>query len=260
VGLAAAKGLALRLGKPLCAVHHLEAHIYSVFLAPGAPRPEEALPCVALVVSGGHTSLVRVEALGRYRVLGQTIDDAAGEAFDKGANLLGLGYPGGPVMDKRAREGDPRRHRFPRGRQRRETMPLPDLDPALCFSFSGLKTALLYRLKDHPLSGDAQEMADLVASYQEAIVDALVDRTRRALRGERCLAVCGGVSLNSRLRAKLTDLAGKLGVRLLLAIPAHCADNAAMVAGLASAGHGIWGEPALAMDAEPDAPIGAHLP
>jgi N6-L-threonylcarbamoyladenine synthase len=135
-------------------------------------------------------------------------------------------------------------------------MPLPDLDPALCFSFSGLKTALLYRLKDHPLSGDAQEMADLVASYQEAIVDALVDRTRRALRGERCLAVCGGVSLNSRLRAKLTDLAGKLGVRLLLAIPAHCADNAAMVAGLAGAGHGIWGEPALAMDAKPDAPIG----
>jgi N6-L-threonylcarbamoyladenine synthase len=258
VGLAAAKGLALRLGRPLCAVHHLEAHIYSIFLARGAPSPAEVGPFIALVVSGGHTSLVRVEALGRYRILGQTIDDAAGEAFDKGANLLGLGYPGGPVMDRIGRTGNPRAIRFPRGRPKRGGLPAAaGLDPALCFSFSGLKTALMYHLRDHPPGGDPARVGDIVASYQEAIVDALAERCRRALNGERYLAACGGVSLNSRLRARLQEVARREGVGLLLAEPAHCADNAAMVAGVAGAGLGAWGDGAMDADAEPNAVLGA---
>jgi N6-L-threonylcarbamoyladenine synthase len=255
VGLSAAKGLALRLGRPLFAINHIEAHIYSPFLSDGAPSLEESCPMLSLVVSGGHTSLVLVTAPRQYRVLGQTVDDAAGEAFDKGANLLGLGYPGGPAIDKAARGGDAARIRFPQGRQKGGNLRLEGMDPSLCFSFSGLKTALLYHLRDHPLSGNPADLSDVAASYQEAIVEALISRCRRALPGARCLAAGGGVSLNGRLRARMQEVAASAGARLLLAEPKYCADNAAMIAGLAGAGSGLRGEAAMLADADPSLPL-----
>ena len=256
VGIAAAKALALSLNKPLCAVNHLEAHIYSIFLRDGAPPVEEICPFVALVVSGGHTCIVRVEGLGRYKLLGQTVDDAAGEAFDKGANLLGLGYPGGPAIEKKSRGGGVDFVHFPRGRQRKKHGRLGGLDPDLCFSFSGLKTALLYYLKDHPLSGDDKELSSIAASYQEAVIDALVQRCRRAMHDELCLAGVGGVVSNSRLRSKLSELATALNIRIILAEQRYCMDNAAMVAGLAGTGMGVRGDEAMAIDAEPNLSIG----
>jgi N6-L-threonylcarbamoyladenine synthase len=235
VGLAAAKALAIRLDRPLFGVNHLEAHVYSVFLGAEASRPEALGPWLALVISGGHTCLVRADGVGRYRLLGRTLDDAAGEAFDKGATLLHLGYPGGPAIERAAAEGgDPAAVAFPRGYPRRLPLRLAGLDPGLCFSFSGLKTALLYYLRDHaPTAGQRPTPADLAASYQEAIVDTLVGRTDAALVGLGTLVVAGGVALNRRLRARLTALAARTGIRLLLAAPVYCTDNAAMVAGLA---------------------------
>ena len=251
VGLSAGKALALRMDKPFCAINHVEAHVYSPFIGADAPRLEDVCPFISLVVSGGHTTLLRVEGLGQYELLGQTLDDAAGEAFDKGANLLGLGYPGGPVIDKTARGGDPAYVRFPRGRLRSTRGKLFGLDPAWCFSFSGLKTALLYYLKDHPLDGDKARLRDLCASYQEAIVDALVKRCEAVSGRARALSVVGGVSLNSRLRTRVREVAGERNMPLLLAAPGFCADNAAMIAGLAGAGGGLTGADALAADATP---------
>lgn len=255
VGLSAAKGLAFRLGKPLLGINHIEAHLYSVFLDEDAPLPGTVTPFTALVVSGGHTCLVRAEALGSYLILGQTVDDAAGEAFDKGAKLLGLGFPGGPAIDKAARGVVPRAVKFPLGRQKKDRDCISGMNPDMCFSFSGLKTALLYHLRDNPVVGDATATAEVAASYQEAIVDALVRRCRLAVRGTRCLAVGGGVSLNSALRARLQSMADELGLRLLLAKPRYCADNAAMVAGLAGMGLGICGDAAFSLDADPNLPL-----
>ena len=232
IGVAAAKSLALRLQRPLVAINHIEAHLYSAFLDPAAPDPALACPLLALIVSGGHTCLVRMSAPGVYRLIGQTLDDAAGEAFDKGANLLGLGYPGGPAIDRAAQTGNPHAVRFPRGLTRRPHHHDPERD-LLCLSFSGLKTALLYHLRDNPLKPDDPRLSDLAASYQEAIVDSLVRRTDDALRDEPFLAVVGGVSLNRQLRQQMATLAARRGVRLLLAPTAYCADNAAMIAGLA---------------------------
>ena len=256
VGLAAAKSLALRLDRPLVPVDHMEAHLYSAFLSHAIRRPEDYCPLLVLIVSGGHTSLVRMAAPGRYAMLGQTIDDAAGEAFDKGAALLQLGYPGGPAIDRAAVDGNPKAVSFPRGLMRRrhavtaDGLPTGEFD----FSFSGLKTALLYHLKALPPEARSPaRIADIAASYQEAIVDTLVTRTAEALRDdERGLAVVGGVSLNRRLRAKIAEMAKARGVPLLLATPAHCTDNAAMVAGLAGSTfpQADRGDP-MALDADP---------
>ena len=209
VGVSSAKALAAARRLPLVPVDHLHGHVVASTLQPDPIEP----PYLCLVASGGHTFLARVDSESGYEVLGQTLDDAAGEAFDKGARLLGLGYPGGPELDRLAREGDPEAFDFPRATP-------GDLD----FSFSGLKTALLYKLRDEP---DA-ERADVAASYQRAIVDALVSRTRKALdrEGLRKLAIGGGVAANSELRAAVEQL----GVPVWVAPPELCTDNAAMIA------------------------------
>ncbi len=253
VGLSSAKALALRLERPLCCVNHLQGHIFSPFLSAGAPAPADVFPFLALVVSGGHTCLVRIDGFGDCTLLGQTIDDAAGEAFDKGANLLGLGYPGGPIIDKLGREGDPAFFSFPRGRAKRERGLIDGMDSDLCFSYSGLKTALLYYLKENPVpEGDHQRLVNVVASYQEAIVDSLVMRTAKAMDGIQTLAVGGGVSLNSRLRSRLTAYSEQHGKRLLLAEAKYCGDNAAMIAAVAGLGLGRWGDDTVDCDASPN--------
>ena len=251
VGLSTAKALALRLRKPLIAVNHLLGHLYSPFLSPSAPTPEAASPFLSLIISGGHTCLVRCEGLGRYRLLGETIDDAAGEAFDKGAKLLGLGYPGGPAVDRISRKGNPAWVQFPRGRVRSQRGVMPDCNPELCFSYSGVKTALLYHLRDHPVAATDAHFADVVASYQAAILDTVIERCELALDGVQTLCVGGGVSLNSGLREKLRVLCDQRGARLLLSEPAYCADNAAMIAGLAGAGGGRRDAAAMGVDVVP---------
>jgi N6-L-threonylcarbamoyladenine synthase len=250
--LTAGKSLAFRLGRPFTGINHTEGHIYSTFLGPDAPAIEATCPYVALVVSGGHTCLVRVEALGRYVMLGQTIDDAAGEAFDKGANLLRLGFPGGPAIEKASIGGKTDHVRFPRGRQKRaDRLPLEGLDPDLCFSFSGLKTSLLHYVGSHPEPRSPGETSSIASSYQEAIVDALVERCAKAIRDERFISAVGGVSLNKRLRERLGELARSLGIGFLPAEPRYCADNAAMIAGLAGRGRGVRGPDAMALDISP---------
>lgn len=259
VGLSAAKGLALRLDKPLIGINHLEGHIYSIFLGKPEMPPASLTPFLALIVSGGHTCFIRVNRIGAYRQLGRTVDDAAGEAFDKGANLLNLGYPGGPAIDKAARQGSPEFLTFPRGFVRKLHARMPGLTPRTCVSFSGLKTALLYHLRAHPLgSGPEAEVNNLAASYQEAIVDTLVQRSSHATEEDRVMAVVGGVSLNKRLREKLALMAGRRNLRLLLAEPQYCTDNAAMIAGVAFHKLAALSPPgeAMALDADPNLGIG----
>ena len=251
VGISTAKALALRLDKPLWAINHLQAHIYSPFLAQGVMSFSEACPFLSLVVSGGHTCLIRVDGFEKMILLGQTIDDAAGEAFDKGATLLGLGYPGGPIIDKVARDGDKTFVKFPEGRLRKGKSPVGDLDADLCFSFSGLKTAMRYYLEENPLSEDRAELPSIAASYQEAIVKAVVSRCEKALGNMAVLATGGGVSLNGRLRESLQALADRKGITLLQAPSEYCGDNAAMIAALACMKHGITGDEAMKIDAEP---------
>jgi N6-L-threonylcarbamoyladenine synthase len=215
VGVSSAKAIAATRRLPLVPVDHLHGHVVASTLGDDPVEP----PYLCLVASGGHTFLARVDDPAGYETLGQTLDDAAGEAFDKGARLLGLGYPGGPAIDRLAREGDPEAFGFPRSAP-------GDLD----FSFSGLKTALLYAIRD---LGDAAEgrAADLAASYQRAIVDALVGRTRTALErtGLERLAIGGGVAANSELRDAVT----RLGVPVWVPPAELCTDNAAMIAGAA---------------------------
>jgi N6-L-threonylcarbamoyladenine synthase len=213
VGVAAAKAIAWARRLPLAAVDHLEGHVASLYLQPDPVEP----PFLCLLASGGHTLLLDVQDhTSKPRVLGTTLDDAAGEAFDKGARLLGLGYPGGAEIDRLAREGDPSAYEFPVAR-------VPGLD----FSFSGLKTALLYAVRELTAEDLERGRADLAASYQRAIVRALVERTRQAAEqiGATRIAVVGGVAANSELRAALPQATA--------APPALCTDNAAMIASAA---------------------------
>lgn len=246
IGYSAARALSQRLHIPLTGVHHHEGHIYSVFLGEYPPGLDGAFPMMVLLVSGGDTKLVYMKAPGCYEIVGQTLDDAAGEALDKGALLLGLGYPGGPIIQKMAEGGNPQAVRFPRGLDHIGGEWKYPFDRQLCFSFSGLKTALLYYVQNHPdaLHNESAKR-DLIASYQEAIADALAVRLERALTQYECasFACAGGVSLNKILREKLGRLSEQCGIRLRLASPKLCTDNAAMIAGAAyikgSAGHSL---------------------
>jgi N6-L-threonylcarbamoyladenine synthase len=219
VGVQVAKALAAAWEKPLVAVNHLEGHLAAPFLLERPPT----FPYLGLVVSGGHTSLYAARAFGDYRLLGQTRDDAAGEAFDKGAKLLGLPYPGGVAIDRLAKEGDPAAIRFPKA-----IVKGSDLD----FSFSGLKTALLLHVKRHGVP-EGRALADLCASYQEAIVGALVKKAFRAARRLQLprLVLSGGVAANSRLRAAVVATAAEYeDMEVFLPPPRLCTDNAAMIA------------------------------
>jgi N6-L-threonylcarbamoyladenine synthase len=228
VGLAAAKAIAWARRLPLVPVDHLQGHVASLYLDPDPLEP----PFLCLLASGGHTLLLDVPAPGVSRVLGSTLDDAAGEAFDKGARLLGLGYPGGAELDRLAREGDPEAYSFPVAR-------VPGLD----FSFSGLKTALLYAVRDLAPEELERRRSDLAAGYQRAIVRALVERTQQAAEsvGAERIAVVGGVAANSELRASLPGAA--------LAPLALCTDNAAMIASAARFADPIAYPGYLALDA-----------
>jgi len=217
VGACIGRSLAWSLGVPAVAVHHMEGHLLAPLLEPEPP----AFPFVALLVSGGHTLLVRVEGIGRYEVLGESLDDAVGEAFDKTAKLLGLGYPGGPELARLAEQGNVDRYRFPR--------PMTDR-PGLDFSFSGLKTFAVNTLQD--AGDDPSAPADIAAAFQEAVVDTLAIKCRRALRqtGLSRLVVAGGVGANSRLRQRLQELTAAEGGQVYYPRPAYCTDNGAMIA------------------------------
>jgi len=217
VGSGFARGLAYAWGKPALAIHHLEGHL----LAPLLEADPPAFPFLALLVSGGHTQLIDVAGLGRYRILGESLDDAAGEAFDKTAKLLGLDYPGGAALARLAERGRSNAWRFPR----------PMLDrPGLDFSFSGLKTAALVALRGRELGDQAR--ADVAYAFQEAIVDTLAEKCRRALRltGHRRLVVAGGVGANLSLRARLARIVADAGAELYFPRAQFCTDNGAMIA------------------------------
>ncbi len=219
VGVSYGKALAYALRIPLIGVNHLEAHLASAWLE----QRDFPTPCIMLIVSGGHTHLYLAESRGVYRLLGRTLDDAAGEAFDKAAKMLGLDFPGGPAIDRLARDGRRDAAAFPRAFLKRGS---------LDFSFSGLKTSLLYYLRDLQREGRSVPVADLAASFQEAIVDVLVAKSFEAVRRHQvgALAVVGGVSANSRLRAVLAEQAAAQHVRLAIPSFGYCTDNAAMVA------------------------------
>jgi N6-L-threonylcarbamoyladenine synthase len=241
VGVSAAKALALVWDVPFVAVNHLEAHLYAAMLE----DPTFELPVVVLLVSGGHTMLVHWEAEGSYRVLGGTIDDAAGEAYDKVARYLGLGYPGGPAIDRISIDGDPKAIAFPRA--------LPDRP--YDFSFSGLKTSVVNHVRKHPdVSAE-----DVAASFQEAVVDVLVTKTRRAALelGAKGISIGGGVAANSRLREQILTVCAEDGLAAYLPDRANCTDNAAMVAAA-----GWWqlqrdGESPLDTGADPGLGLGS---
>lgn len=218
VGVAEAKAIAFAKKKPLVGVHHIEGHICANYIEHKELEP----PFAALVVSGGHTHLVMVEDYGKYEIIGRTRDDAAGEAFDKVARAVGLGYPGGPKIDKLAKEGNPHAIEFPRAHVE---------DAPYDFSFSGIKSAVLNYLNSCEMKGEEVNRADLVASFQNAVVDALVTRAMKLVEEMNLnkLAVAGGVASNSALRAALQQACDKRGVSFYSPSPALCTDNAAMI-------------------------------
>src|SRR5262245_42362035 len=232
IGASIAKGLAIGFGKQYLAINHLEGHLLSAFFGVEKEGVNGIKPNVSLIVSGGHTMLVVVRGLTNYQLVGHTVDDAAGEAFDKVAKMLGLGYPGGPEIEKHARGGDPRRFDFPRSMLGSEN-----------FSFSGLKTAVRYllpkimpgeevRLTQTPYNLDEQTLRDLCASFQQAIIDVLVKKTIAAAQKYRVdlMTVSGGVSCNQELRRQLRDASSRKGIQFESAEPWLCTDNAAMIA------------------------------
>lgn len=218
VGVAHAKALAYAAGKPLIGVHHIEGHISANYIENKDLEP----PFLCLVVSGGHTHLVRVSDYGEYEVLGRTQDDAAGEAFDKVARAIGLGYPGGPKIDKLAGEGNPQAIRFPRGQI---------AGSPYDFSFSGVKSAVLNYLNQMEMQHQEINRADVAASFQQSVVDVLVEKTMAALReiGMEKLALAGGVASNSAIRAGMKEACKKAGIMLYCPSPVLCTDNAAMI-------------------------------
>lgn len=223
VGSNFAKGLSIKYGLPLIPINHIEGHIFSGNLE----DPTLEFPLISLVVSGGHTSIFKVNSFNDYEVLGSTIDDAAGEAFDKIAKMLGMTYPGGPLIDKASKNGDPEFHKFPR--------PLLDKDN-FNFSFSGLKTAVRYFLSNRYPDGDFEKDVDnICASVQRAIVDVLVKKTIKAAQNYKIknIVIGGGVSANSELRDTMKNEADKIGARLVLPSMDYCIDNAAMIGFLA---------------------------
>jgi N6-L-threonylcarbamoyladenine synthase len=231
VGVSAAKALALTWDVPFIGVNHMEAHLYAAFLE----DPTLEFPLVVMLVSGGHTMLVEMQGHGRYRLLGQTIDDAAGEAFDKVARFLGLDYPGGPAIDREAVHGDPEAINFPRAM----------LHEGLDFSFSGLKTSVMNHVRKHP----DVSTADVAASFQAAVVDVLVVKARRAAQqvGARGLVLGGGVAANSLLRERFLGACTDSGIRGFLPSRAMCTDNAAMIA--AAGWHRLRSDGPTALDA-----------
>ncbi len=219
VGVAEAKAISFAAKLPLVGVHHIEGHICANYIE----HPDLTPPFMSLVVSGGHTHLVNVLDYGKYEILGRTRDDAAGEAFDKVARAIGLGYPGGPKIDRAAKEGNPDAVRFPRAKVE---------DAAYDFSFSGLKSAVLNYLNTAKMQGQEINTADVAASFQKAVTDVLVEHTISAVkkRGEKRVALAGGVASNSALRAAMQEACQKEGITLYCPSPVYCTDNAAMIA------------------------------
>ena len=218
MGVAEAKAIAYAAGKPLVGVHHIEGHIAANFIE----HPELEPPFLSLVVSGGHTHLVRVEDYGVFTILGRTRDDAAGEAFDKVARAIGLGYPGGPKIDRVAREGDPEAIAFPRTHME---------DAPYDFSFSGLKSAVLNYINGCQMKGQEYRQADIAASFQKAVTDVLVGNAMRAVEEYHAdrFAIAGGVAANSALRQAMKEVCEERGVKLYYPSPVYCTDNAAMI-------------------------------
>lgn len=244
VGVSAAKALAYAAEKPLVPVHHIRGHISANFIA----HPDLKPPFVCLVASGGHSHIVNVKDYTEFEVLGRTRDDAAGEAFDKIARVLGLGYPGGPLIDKLAKDGDPKAIAFPRVKMDKDS---------LDFSFSGVKTAVINYLHKAEQKGEEINRADVAASFQEAVTDALCEHTiEGALRcGAKTVAIAGGVAANSQLREKMTDMCGKHGIAVVYPPPVLCTDNAAMIACAGYFGYEKGDRAGLDLNAVPNLPL-----
>ena len=249
VGVQTAKAIAWPRRLPFFPVNHVHGHLAAIWLT----EPGVQFPMVTLVASGGHTLLVRVDDRRTFRLIGQTLDDAAGEAFDKGARLLGLGYPGGKELDQLAEQGDPTAFALPVGLRRSAR---PD------FSFSGVKTALYYLLRDMSPGERAKKAADVAASYREAIVTALVEKTLHAAVEEKVktVGITGGVAANSLLRRRMVEKGEELGLRTVMPAPKYCTDNAAMVGVAALAGPCLTFPRYLDLDASASLPLGVWYP
>jgi N6-L-threonylcarbamoyladenine synthase len=245
VGVAAAKSISYAKQIPLIGLHHIEGHIFANILS----NPDLPIPHICLTVSGGHNMLVHVKKNCRYEILGSTLDDAAGEAFDKIAKFLGLDFPGGPVIDRLSKQGNRKAFTFPRPMMRSKESD---------FSFSGLKTAVINMFKEKVARGEALPLADIAASFQEAIVDVLVAKTLRAVeeKGLEVVSVTGGVSANSRLREVFSETCQKKGIKVFLPKLSLCTDNAAMIAAAGYARMLLGERSDLRLNVFPNAPLG----